>query len=106
MVVLDPTHPSTQGLPARWHVADEVYNFNHDPRRLGAVVVLSVDETSYRDDGDHSPTQGSPHPIGTSQVSFHKFHHCGSILVEQLGTWTSSRAPIQQDLSAEVGTPV
>ncbi|PVF98113.1 class I glutamine amidotransferase-like protein [Serendipita vermifera] len=63
IVVEDPTHPSTQSLPARWHVMDEIYYFNHDPRHLGAVVVLSADETSYRDDGDHSPTQGSPHPI-------------------------------------------
>jgi len=63
IVVTDPDHPSTAGLPPRWHVQDEIYNFNHDPRDLGAVVVLSVDNTSYVDDGDHSPTQGDPHPI-------------------------------------------
>ncbi|KAG8802792.1 hypothetical protein FRC17_006340, partial [Serendipita sp. 399] len=64
MVVDHPDHPSTVGLPPRWRVTDEIYNFNHDPRALGAVVVLSVDEKSYLDDGDHSPEQGSPHPIG------------------------------------------
>ncbi|KAG8829161.1 hypothetical protein FRC17_007039 [Serendipita sp. 399] len=46
-VVERPDHPSTVGLPARWRVPDEVYNFVNDPRRHGAVVVLSVDEDSY-----------------------------------------------------------
>jgi type 1 glutamine amidotransferase len=67
IVVADPDHPSTVGLPPRWRVQDEIYNFNHDPRNLGAVVVLTADETSYVDDGDHSPTQGSPHPIAWYQ---------------------------------------
>lgn len=66
MVVQDPDHPSTKHLPQRWTVEDEVYNFNHDPRDLGAKVVLTVDEDSYEDYGDRSPTQGSPHPIGAS----------------------------------------
>ncbi|KAG8831514.1 hypothetical protein FRC18_006405 [Serendipita sp. 400] len=67
MVVDHPDHPSTAGLPPRWNVQDEIYNFNHNPRDLGAVVVLSVDEKSYVDDGDHSPGQGSPHPIAWYQ---------------------------------------
>ncbi|PVF98111.1 class I glutamine amidotransferase-like protein [Serendipita vermifera] len=61
--VLDPTHPSTEGLPGRWHVQDEIYYFTRDPRRLGAVVVLSVDDTSYEGGSDYSDYQGSPHPI-------------------------------------------
>lgn len=63
IVVLDANHPSTAPLPPQWRVRDEIYNFNHDPRDLGAVVVLTVDERSYHDDGDRSPGQGSPHPI-------------------------------------------
>lgn len=47
MVVADPSHPSTAGLPPKWKITDEIYNFNHDPRSLGAVVVLTADETSY-----------------------------------------------------------
>ncbi|KAG9020015.1 hypothetical protein FS842_007674, partial [Serendipita sp. 407] len=66
-VVERADHPSTVGLPARWRVADEVYNYGSDPRELGAVVVLSVDETTYEDDGDHSPWQGDPHPIAWYQ---------------------------------------
>jgi type 1 glutamine amidotransferase len=67
MLVADPSHPSTAGLPPKWEIQDEIYNFNHDPRSLGAVVVLTADETSYTDDGDHSPGQGSPHPTAWYQ---------------------------------------
>lgn len=63
-MVVQEAHPATAGLPQRWRVADEVYNFNSDPRDIGAKVVLSVDETSYVDGGNHAPEQGSPHPIG------------------------------------------
>ncbi|KZT56912.1 hypothetical protein CALCODRAFT_496734 [Calocera cornea HHB12733] len=47
IVVLDPTHPSTAMLPARWEVYDEMYNFKSDPRAVGAKVILTVDESSY-----------------------------------------------------------
>jgi hypothetical protein len=62
-IVLNASHPSTAGLPARWRYADEVYsrklgrskcislfvryNFDSDPRKLGAIVVLAVDDSSY-----------------------------------------------------------
>jgi type 1 glutamine amidotransferase len=63
MVVSGPSHPSTEGLPHRWQVQDEIYNFVQDPRDEGAIVVLTADETSYNDPGDRSPSQGTPHPI-------------------------------------------
>lgn len=86
IVVIDPDHPSTAGLPPRWHVQDEIYNFNHDPRRLGAVVVLSVDNTTYVDDGDHSPDQGSPHPI-----SWYQEHLKGTNATDLVGrSWYTS----------------
>jgi hypothetical protein len=69
-MVVEEAHPATIGLPARWKVQDEVYNFNSDPRTLGAVVVISVDETSYVDGGSHAPEQGDPHPIGTFLMPF------------------------------------
>jgi Trehalose utilisation len=47
VVVEDANHPSTSALPTRWQVQDEMYNFRSDPRGLGAVVLLSADETSY-----------------------------------------------------------
>jgi len=65
--VVDASHPSTSMLPAEWHVQDEMlatnpmnyrdyfrglksvcrYDFKSDPRSLGAVVVLSANESSY-----------------------------------------------------------
>lgn len=47
VVVEDANHPSTSHLPARWEVEDEMYNFRSDPRSVGAVVLLSADESSY-----------------------------------------------------------
>ncbi|KIM27394.1 hypothetical protein M408DRAFT_71350 [Serendipita vermifera MAFF 305830] len=67
MVVLDMIHPSTAGLPPRWNVTDEIYNFVTDPRDLGAVVVLSADESSYRDPSRGQSAQGDPHPIAWYQ---------------------------------------
>jgi len=67
MIVLDPSHPSTAGLPPRWKVQDEIYNFVQDPRSIGAKVVLAADESSYVDTGDRNPAQGSPHPIAWYQ---------------------------------------
>ena len=62
--VVGPSHPSTSMLPAQWHVFDEMsvsyvykvvrkfipcfrYNFKSDPRAVGAVVILSANESSY-----------------------------------------------------------
>ncbi|KDQ57250.1 hypothetical protein JAAARDRAFT_290130 [Jaapia argillacea MUCL 33604] len=65
--VIDNTHPSTSMLPAKWHVIDEMYNFVSDPRSVGAVVVLSADESTYVDLGPRSPKQGEPHPTAWYQ---------------------------------------
>jgi len=67
IVVLDPTHPSTAMLPARWEVYDEMYNFKSDPRSVGAKVILTVDESSYVDNGTRTYDQGTPHPIAWYQ---------------------------------------
>jgi type 1 glutamine amidotransferase len=57
VVVEDGTHPATAGLPTRWTVTDEWYEFAPDPR--GAVHVLaSVDESTYAGGG-----MGSGHPV-------------------------------------------
>ncbi|KAF8920197.1 trehalose utilization-domain-containing protein [Mucidula mucida] len=67
ILVLDASHPSTQELPTEWPVQDEMYNFKSDPRNVGAVVVLTVNESSYTDDGTRQFDQGSPHPIAWYQ---------------------------------------
>ncbi|KAI0261512.1 class I glutamine amidotransferase-like protein [Gloeopeniophorella convolvens] len=65
--VIDASHPSTSMLPPQWHVQDEMYNFKSDPRAIGAVVVLSADESSYTDPGPRKFDQGTPHPTAWYQ---------------------------------------
>jgi len=55
-------------LPAAWRVQDEIYNFESDPRAIGATVVLSADESSYVDNGPRRFNQGEPHPIAWFQT--------------------------------------
>ncbi|EJD06747.1 class I glutamine amidotransferase-like protein [Fomitiporia mediterranea MF3/22] len=65
--VIGPSHPSTDMLPKEWHVQDEMYNFKSDPRSVGAVVILSANESSYVDNTTHNFNQGSPHPTAWFQ---------------------------------------
>lgn len=65
--VIGPSHPSTSILPKRWELHDEVYNFMSDPRDVGATVVLSVDESTYTDDGVRKYDHGDPHPTAWFQ---------------------------------------
>lgn len=54
--VLDRSHGSTQGLPARWERVDEFYNFKSiDP---GIRVLVDIDERSYE-----GGTNGDRHPM-------------------------------------------
>ncbi|EIN13336.1 class I glutamine amidotransferase-like protein [Punctularia strigosozonata HHB-11173 SS5] len=55
--------------PRRWAVFDEVYNFRSDPRAPGASVVLTVDESTYVDEGTRRFDRGSPHPIACTPES-------------------------------------
>ncbi|RPD75088.1 class I glutamine amidotransferase-like protein [Lentinus tigrinus ALCF2SS1-7] len=65
--IIGPSHPSTEGLPNPWPVQDEMYNFKSDPRSIGAVVVLSANESSYTDPGPRKFDQGTPHPTAWYQ---------------------------------------
>lgn len=47
VVVEDPAHPATQGLPAEFEHEEEWYSWNRSPRAAGFHVLLSVDEASY-----------------------------------------------------------
>ncbi|EAL19145.1 hypothetical protein CNBH2440 [Cryptococcus deneoformans B-3501A] len=64
---LNTTHPAVANVPDRWTFQEEVYYFSTNPRDNGAVVILTVDETSYVNNGssqgDYSNIHGSPHPI-------------------------------------------
>jgi glucose/arabinose dehydrogenase len=62
VLVLDPQHPSTQGLPERWQRFDEWYNYKSSPR--GNVHVLAaLQEKSYE-----GGTMGHDHPITWAHV--------------------------------------
>jgi glucose/arabinose dehydrogenase/type 1 glutamine amidotransferase len=59
--VTDRTHPSTEGLPARWTREDEWYDYEPNPR--GDVHVLAtLDERTY-DDAGMDDQWGRDHPI-------------------------------------------
>lgn len=54
--VVDPGHPATAGLPARWEREDEWYSFRDRP--AGVDVLLRLDGASYE-----GGTMGDDHPI-------------------------------------------
>ena len=55
--VVDPTHPSTAHLAARFTHTDEWYNFQSNPA-ASVEVLLNLDETTYT-----GGTMGASHPI-------------------------------------------
>lgn len=58
VTVTDREHPATAGLPRRWTITDELYNFEPEPR---ARVLATLDEREY---DEFDGTAGAdPHPI-------------------------------------------
>jgi hypothetical protein len=72
-LVLDKSHPSTSHLPDTWHFVsspssshvkkpdqkeEEVYMFRSDPRDNGVIVLISVDEGSYKGKVPYFQTNG------------------------------------------------
>jgi type 1 glutamine amidotransferase len=57
VVVEDPNHPSTQGLPAQFTRFDEWYDFQTNPRP-NVHVLTTLDESSYS-----GGTMGADHPM-------------------------------------------
>ena len=55
LLIEDPNHPVTKGLPAQCVIADEWYEFNKSPRP-NVHVLATADESSYKQNksmGDH-----------------------------------------------------
>lgn len=46
-VVVDKTHPLAKVLPDEWVMNDEWYSFKTNPRRAGAKVLATLDESTY-----------------------------------------------------------
>ncbi|KAF8754730.1 Class I glutamine amidotransferase-like protein [Rhizoctonia solani] len=62
-------HPATNPTPDRWTFDEEVYSFTTDPRKLGAKLLFSVDESTYKENNVVA-AQGKPHPIGKPSSTF------------------------------------
>ncbi len=56
--VLTNTHPSTASLPNPWCYTEEAYNFDKNPKALGAVALLNLNETTVS-----GGTMGASHPF-------------------------------------------
>ncbi|MGJ7442608.1 ThuA domain-containing protein [Aquipuribacter sp. MA13-6] len=63
VLVEDPAHPSTEGLPTEWSRFDEWYNFDRNPRS-DVHVLASLDESSY---SPGNGAMGNDHPIAWCQ---------------------------------------
>ncbi|KAL1412034.1 hypothetical protein Q8F55_003031 [Vanrija albida] len=65
---LDKTHPATAHLPDQWRYTEEVYYFRSDPRSVGATVLLTVDEASYKTWYIESPESAQPLREGAAKA--------------------------------------
>lgn len=50
-VAVNKAHPLAQSLPAEWRMTEEWYSFGTNPRTVGADVILTLDESTYKPDG-------------------------------------------------------
>lgn len=69
LVVTNPQHPVAAGLPSEWNMKDEWYSFRESPRKTGADVVVTIDESTYKPIGlgNQDLRMGSDHPIAWSK---------------------------------------
>ncbi|RZJ97699.1 MAG: ThuA domain-containing protein [Novosphingobium sp.] len=65
VVVEAPDHPAARGLPREWTMNDEWYSFRTNPRTIGATVIATLDESSYKPVGmmNQNLRMGDDHPI-------------------------------------------
>ena len=71
LVVEDQNHPITKGVPGRFEISDEWYEFDKSPRE-NVHVLASADESTY--------TQNKPmgdHPIIWTNPKFHRMAYIG-----------------------------
>ncbi len=47
-IVANQAHPLARSLPAEWVMNDEWYSFRTNPRAVGANVILTLDESTYK----------------------------------------------------------
>jgi type 1 glutamine amidotransferase len=81
--VVDPTHISTQHLPAKWKRTDEWYNFKSIQN--GLHVVLTIDEKSYTggENGDTHPMAWY-HEFDGGRAFYTELGHMDAAFIEPL----------------------
>jgi uncharacterized protein len=47
-IVVNKAHPLAGDLPTEWTMNDEWYSFHTNPRTVGADVILTIDESTYK----------------------------------------------------------
>ena len=65
VVVQAPDHPAARGLPREWTMNDEWYSFRTNPRAIGATVIATLDESTYKPFGmmNQDLRMGADHPL-------------------------------------------
>lgn len=59
----DRTHPATEHFPAQWEHEDEWYSFSNNPREDGALVLATLDESTYEPKAMGDDLSMGDHPI-------------------------------------------
>jgi uncharacterized protein len=50
-IATNSAHSLAKALPSEWRMTDEWYSFRTNPRTVGANVILTLDESTYKPDG-------------------------------------------------------
>lgn len=68
-VAVNKDHPLAARLPAEWRMTDEWYSFKTNPRKVGARVIATLDESTYSRVGRFGEPldMGADHPIAWTQ---------------------------------------
>lgn len=63
-IAVNKDHPLATALPSEWRMTDEWYSFKTNPRKIGANVLLTLDESTYSRVGRFGePLDMGDHPL-------------------------------------------
>ncbi|HEY4815610.1 MAG TPA: ThuA domain-containing protein, partial [Chthoniobacterales bacterium] len=63
----DPKSPIVQNVQPEWTMTDEWYSFKTDPRKTGAHVLVTLDESTYNPMSGKLDLRMGDHPIAWTQ---------------------------------------
>jgi type 1 glutamine amidotransferase len=76
----DPKSPIVQNVQAEWTMQDEWYSFKTNPRKTGAHVLVTLDESTYTPMSGKLDLRMGDHPIGLDAM-----HRQGPLVLH--GDW-------------------